>query len=68
MVVAVNLGRAFVLAVLVATIVSGTVSIVLVLVALFMLGTAETFADAASSTLLPGLVAREDLGVANARM
>ena len=68
MVVAVNLGRAFVLAVLVATIVSGTVSIVLVLVALFMLGTAETFADSASSTLLPGLVAREDLGVANARM
>jgi predicted MFS family arabinose efflux permease len=44
------------------------VNIVLVLAALFLLGTAETFADAASSTLLPGLVAREDLGIANARM
>src|SRR5206468_10443404 len=53
---------------LVGTIASGTVKIAAVLVALFALGTAETFADSASSTLLPGLVAREDLGVANARM
>ena len=68
MVVAVNLGRAFVLAVLVATIISGTVTIAVVLVALFVLGTAETFADSASSTLIPSLVAREDLGIANARM
>jgi MFS family permease len=67
-VVGVNLGRAFVLAALVATIVSGTVNIALVLAALFVLGTAETFADSASSTLLPGLVAREDLGIGNARM
>jgi MFS family permease len=68
MVVLVNLGRAFVLAVLVATIITGTVSIAVVLIALFALGTAEVFADSASSTLLPGLVARADLGVANARM
>jgi MFS family permease len=68
MVVVVNLGRAFVLVALVATIASGTVSIAIVLVALFILGTAETFADSASSTLVPGLVAREDLGIANARM
>jgi len=68
MVVLVNLGRAAVLAVLVATIVSGTVNIAVVLAALFVLGTAETFADAASSTLLPGLVRRDDLGIANARM
>lgn len=67
-VVLVNLGRAFVLVALVATIVTGAVNIALVLLALFVLGTAETFADAASSTLLPGLVAREDLGIANARM
>jgi MFS family permease len=67
-VVVVNIGRAFVLAVLVVTIVSGAVSIALVLASLFVLGTAETFADSASSTLLPGLVAREDLGIANARM
>jgi predicted MFS family arabinose efflux permease len=68
MVVAVNLGRAFVLAVLAATIASGSISIAVILIALFVLGTAETFADAASSTLVPGLVAREDLGIANARM
>jgi MFS family permease len=68
MVVVVNLGRAFVLVALTATIISGTVNIALVLVTLFVLGTAETFADAASSAILPGLVAREDLGVANARM
>ena len=67
-VILVNLGRAFVLAALVTTIASGAVSIGLVLLALFILGTAETFADAASGSLLPGLVAREDLGVANARM
>ena len=68
MVVVVDMGRSLVLAALVVTIVSGTVNIALVLVALFALGTAETFADSASSTLLPGLVARDDLGVANARM
>jgi MFS family permease len=68
MVVIVNLARAFVLAVLVATIVAGVINIALVLVALFLMGTAETFADSASSTLLPSLVAREDLGIANARM
>jgi MFS family permease len=68
MVIAVDLARAAVLAVLVVTIASGTVNIALVLVALFVLGTAETFADSASSTLVPNIVAREDLGVANARM
>ncbi|TAK01527.1 MAG: MFS transporter [Chloroflexota bacterium] len=68
MVELVNLARAIVLTVLVVTIVSGTVSIAVVLVTLFVLGAAETFADAASSAILPGLVARRDLGVANARM
>jgi MFS family permease len=68
MVVVVNIGRAFVLVALVATIVTGAANIALVLVVLFVLGTAETFADSASGTLLPGLVAREDLGIANARM
>lgn len=68
MVVLVNIGRAIVLAVLVGLIVSGTVNIALVLGVLFLLGTAETFADSASSTLVPSLVARADLGVANARM
>jgi MFS family permease len=67
-VVAVNLGRALVLAVLAATIVSGTVSIAVVLATLFVLGTAEVFADVGSSALLPRLVRREYLGIANARL
>jgi len=68
MVVVVDLLRAVVLVVLVATIVTERVNIAVVLAALFVLGTAETFADSASSTLLPGLVHRDDLGIANARM
>jgi len=68
MVVAVNVVRALVLGALVAVILTGTVNIAVVLVVMFVLGTAETFADSASSTLIPGLVARGDLGIANARM
>jgi MFS family permease len=52
----------------VAVIVTDNVSIVAVLAALLMLATAEVFADSASSTLLPSIVERRDLGVANARM
>jgi MFS family permease len=63
----VNLVRALVLVVLTVMIMTSVVNIAIVLVTLFVLGTAETFADAASSTLIPSLVAREDLGVANAR-
>ncbi|MBA2719312.1 MAG: MFS transporter [Chloroflexi bacterium] len=66
-VVGVNLFRALVLVVLTAMIATEVVNIALVLATLFVLGTAETFADASSSTLIPSLVAREDLGVANAR-
>ena len=68
MVVVVNVVRALVRGGLVVVIVTGTVNIAVVLVVLFILGTAETFADSASSTLVPGLVARGDLGIANARM
>jgi MFS family permease len=68
MVVLANLGRAIVLGVLVATIVTDVVNIALILAILFILGTAEAFADSASSTLLPGLVSRQDLGIANARL
>ena len=68
MVVGANVARATVLLVLVGTIVSGTVSIAIVLAALFALGTAEVFADSASSTLVPNLVEKDDLGIANARM
>ena len=67
-VAAVNVGRAAVLAALAATILSGNVSIAVVLAALFVLGTAETFADVGASSILPRLVRREDLGIANARI
>jgi len=68
LVVLVDLLRAVVLVALAGTIATGVVSIWLVLVTMFVLGTAETFADTASHTLLPGLVPRADLGIANARM
>jgi MFS family permease len=68
LVVAVDSFRAFVLAALTVTIVTGVVNITLVLIAMFVLGTAETFADIASSTLLPSAVGSADLGIANARM
>jgi MFS family permease len=64
----VNLVRAAVLALLAVTIITGSVSIVAVLGALFTLGVAETFADVGSSSLLPRLVPRADLGIANARL
>ncbi|MEO5703747.1 MAG: MFS transporter [Candidatus Limnocylindrales bacterium] len=68
MVVVVNLVRAIVVLGLVVMIATGSVNIAVVLIALFIMSTAELLADSASSTLLPGLVARQDLGVANARM
>src|SRR5690242_17211253 len=64
----VNLCRAAVLAILAATIVTGSVSIAVVLIALFALGTAETFADVGGQSIMPQLVRREDLGIANARL
>ncbi|HEU4811562.1 MAG TPA: MFS transporter [Nocardioides sp.] len=67
-VVFVDLVRAGVLLLLTASIVTGWVSVPIVLGALFLLGTAEVFADNTSSTLLPMLVDRDDLGVANARL
>ena len=66
-VIGVNLGRAFVLAVLAATIATGAVSIAIVLAALFVLGTAETFSDVSTSALVPRVVPRADLGISNAR-
>ena len=67
-VIVVNLVRAGVLAVIAASILTDTVSIGVVLGALFVLGTAEVFADNTSHTLLPMLVRRDDLAVANARL
>jgi MFS family permease len=64
----VNLARAGVLVVLATTIATGAVGIVTILAALLLISTAETFADLAATSLLPQYVAREDLGLANARL
>jgi len=68
LVVIVNAIRTAVLAVIAAAVLTGTVSVGVVLVALFLLGTAEVFADNTSQTLLPMLVRREDLAIANSRL
>lgn len=67
-VILVNLARAAVLAVLATTILTGTVGIAVVLATLLLLGAAETFGDIATTSLLPRLVPREGLGIANARL
>ena len=67
-VITVHAARAVILGLVAVTIVLDQVDIVVVLVAMFLLGTAETFADTTSSTLLPMVVEREDLGVGNARI
>ena len=60
--------RAVVVAVLCLAIVTGRVDISVVLVVLFLYGVAEVFADTTTSTLLPMLVPRTDLGLGNARI
>lgn len=67
-IITVDLLRALVLALLAAAVAFDVAPIVLVLVAMFLLGTAEVFADNTTSTLLPMLVARDDLAIANARL
>src|SRR3546814_3766174 len=68
LVITVDLLRVLALAVLVAAIGGDVLSIGVVLVALFCFGTSEVFADTTSSTLLPMVVDKQDLGVANARL
>lgn len=67
-IVTVDLLRACVLVLLTLAIATDVASIALVLVAMFLLGTAEVFADNTSATLLPMLVQRDDLAVANSRL
>lgn len=67
-VVTVDLMRGLVLAVMAVSIFTGTLSIGFILVALFLLGTAEVFADNTSQTLLPMLVPRDDIAIANGRL
>ncbi|HAP76997.1 MAG TPA: MFS transporter [Acidimicrobiaceae bacterium] len=68
LVAAVDAARAMVLAVLAVTVMTGAVNVAVVLAAMFLIGTAEVFADVTSSTLLPMVVPQNDLGVANARL
>ncbi|WP_144128285.1 MFS transporter [Catellatospora sichuanensis] len=66
--IAANLGRVLVLAGLVATMLTGTLSAPGALAALGLLTVAEVFADNTAGTLTPMLVHRDDLAVANARL
>jgi MFS family permease len=68
LVIAVDLLRAAVLVVLTAALVTGVVNVPVVLVAMFLLGTAEVFVDTTSATLLPMVVDKRDLGIGNARL
>ncbi len=67
LVMAADGARAAVVAVLSVAIVTGHVSVAVVLVAMLLLGIAEVFADTTSQTLLPMLVESRDLGIGNAR-
>jgi MFS family permease len=67
-VIAVDLLRAVVVVVLAVALVTGRVNVPVVLLAMFLLGTAEVFVDTTSATLLPMVVPRADLGIGNARL
>lgn len=67
-VITVDVIRTIVLVAIAGTILTDTVSIAVVLSALFLLGTAEVFADNASQSLLPMLVPRRELALANSRI
>jgi len=60
--------RALIVAGLVAFLVTGQVTVWVVLGFAFLYGTAEVFANTAGSTLMPMLVKPADLGVGNARL
>lgn len=60
--------RMIVVAVLVVFVWTDHVNIAVVLVALFLHSTAETFADSTVTTLAPMMVEKRDLGIANSRL
>ena len=66
--IAVNLLRGVVLATLAVSVATGTVNVVILLAAIFLIATAETFADNASGALLASAVPKAHLGVANSRL
>jgi len=67
-VVVVDLAQAVVLALLSLSILTDEINVPVVLMAMFLLGTADVFSNNAFGTLTPMLVDRADLGVANARV
>lgn len=66
--VVVDLARFTVIGLLSVAVLTDVASLPLVLTAMFLLGTSETFADNAASTLVATAVPRERLGVANSRL
>jgi predicted MFS family arabinose efflux permease len=66
-VITTGLIRAVILLLLTATILTRRVDTAVVLAALFLFGVNETFGDTTTTTLLPMLVDKRDLGIANAR-
>jgi Arabinose efflux permease len=60
--------RALVLVMLCTFLVTGIASIWVVLIVAFVYGCAEVFVDTTSSTLLPMMVRKADLGIGNARL
>lgn len=67
-VVVVDTLRAIVLVALSVMIASDTVNVAVVLASMFIIGTAETFADTTTQTLLPMVVKPADLGLGNSRL
>jgi len=68
LVMAMDAVRAVLLAGLCVVIYTGHVNVWLVMLALFLHGTAEVFADTTAGTLTPMLVEKADLGIANSRI
>lgn len=66
-VITTGLARAAILILLTGSIISHRVDTAVVLVALFLFGVNEAFADTATTTLAPMLVDKSDLGIANSR-
>lgn len=68
LIIGVNVARGLVLGTVAVAIAAGAIAIPVVYAAVFLLGTAETLADSASSALLTSVVPPEDLPRANARL
>jgi MFS family permease len=66
-VITTGLARVIILTLLTALIITHRVDTAVVLAALFLFGVNETFAETTAATLLPMLVDKRDLGIANSR-